>query len=58
MNHSKAEMDRATVKYKLQRQEQLLLKVVEKLKDQSKEMDLMERKLNALLKKSSLLSVF
>lgn len=51
MNHSKAEMDRATVKYKLQRQEQLLLKVVEKLKDQSKEMDIMERKLNELLKK-------
>ena len=50
MNHSKAEMDIATVKYKLQRQEQLLLKVVEKFKDQSKEMDIMERKLNELLK--------
>ena len=49
-NFKKTELDTASVLYKLQRQEQIILKMIDKMKDQSSKISELETALNNVLK--------
>jgi len=48
-NHAKAQMDQASVNYKLKRQEAVIVKMIAKMKKQSSEMKKLEEKMNEIL---------